>query len=142
MPRLTVLMGAPGSGKSTYASRLGTVVTTDASRGNPHLAGDVLHDAYRQINQHLAAGRDVVFDTTGANPAVRKAAVTIAKRYGAQINACVLDTPLNTCLEAQRGRAKPVAQADVRRIHDSVRGQIAGLKGEGFQNVRITRDRK
>ena len=138
MAKLTVLLGAPGAGKSTYASRMGTVVTTDASRGNPHLAGDVLHDAYRQINQHLAAGRDVVFDTTGANPAVRKAAITIAKKHGAQVNACVLDTPLKQCLEAQQGRKAPVRDADVRRIHGAIAAAVPKLKAEGFQNVRIT----
>lgn len=139
MARLTVLMGAPGAGKSTYAQRLGTVVTTDASRGNPHLAGDVLHSAYKQINEHLAAGRDVVFDTTGANPAVRKAAVSIAKKYGAKVEACVVDTSLKQCLDAQKGRTKPVADADVRRIYDSVTGAIPKLKSEGFESVRVKR---
>jgi predicted kinase len=131
-------MGAPGAGKSTYAAKHQNVVTTDR-RGSP---GEILHNAYREINEHLAAGRNVVFDTTGANPAVRTAAVTIAKKHGAQVNACVLDTPLNTCIESQRGRSRQVAEADVRRIHGEVRRQIPKLKSEGFQNVRVTRDRK
>lgn len=142
MARLTVLMGAPGAGKSTYAARLGNVVTTDACRGHAELGGEALHSAYREINQLLSQGRDVVFDTTGSNPNVRKAAVTIARKHGAQVDACVLDTPLATCLHAQRGRSNPVAEADVRRIHDAVQRQVPGLKWEGFENVRITRDRK
>jgi len=143
MARLTVLVGAPGSGKSTYAKGSGAaVVTNDGAREHGHTPADTLHNAYSKINQLLAAGKDVVFDTTGANPAVRKAAVTIAKQHGAQVSACVLDTPLNTCLEAQRGRSKPVAASDVRRIHGEVQRQISGLQGEGFQSVRITRNRK
>jgi len=140
MPRLTVLMGAPGSGKSTYAAKLGNVVTND--RNAQQAPGSVLHDSYKQINQLLAAGKDVVFDTTGANPAVRKAALSIARKHGAEASVRVLDTPLDTCLEAQRGRARPVSAAEVRRIHADVRRQIAGLKGEGFQNVEVTRDRR
>lgn len=140
MARLTVLMGAPGAGKSTYASRFAHVVTNDGRRGTP---GETLHQAYKQINQLLAQGKDVIFDTTGANAAIRKAAVSIAKKHGAQIDACVLATPVEQCLAAQKGRSVPVAAADVRRMHAAVEGSIGGLKSEGFGNVRVaTRNRR
>lgn len=142
MAKLTVLMGAPGAGKSTYASRFQNVVTNDTHCGRPDQAGETLHMAYRQINQLLAQGKDVVFDTTGANPNVRKAAVSIARKHGAQVDAHVLNTPLDTCLAAQKGRRAPVAPADVRRIHGAVEGSIRQLKSEGFANVRVTRDRR
>lgn len=138
MAKLTVLMGAPGAGKSTYAAQFQNVVSTDR-QGAP---GDILHEAYRQLNTHLGAGRDVVFDTTGANPAVRKAAVTIAKKYGAQVDACVLDTSANACVQAQKARSRPVAETEVRRIHDAIQRQVPNLKSEGFQSVRTARGRK
>jgi len=141
MARLTVLMGAPGSGKSTYASNFTNVVSNDR-RGGEAKPGEILHDAYRQINNLLAAGKDVVFDTTGANPAVRKAALSIAAKHGAQTSAVVLDTSLATCLDAQTGRARPVSGAEVCRIHADVQKQIPGLAGEGFGSVRVTRDRR
>lgn len=140
MPKLTVLMGAPGSGKSTYAKGTGAhVVTTDGARARGQSPGETLHNAYREIHTALAAGKNVVFDTTGANPAVRKAAATIAAKHGAQLAARVVDTPVGACLQAQQGRAHPVAAADVRRIHDAVRKQAAGLKGEGFRDVGFVR---
>jgi predicted kinase len=133
-------MGAPGSGKSTYAKSTGAhVVTTDAGRAGKVAPGEILHNAYREINAALAAGKNVVFDTTGANPNVRKAAATIAQKHGAQLAARVIDTPVAACLQAQAGRGRPVAAADVRRIHDSVRKQTAGLKGEGFKDVSVVR---
>ena len=139
MAKLTVLMGAPGSGKSTYAKGTGAhVVTTDGARGRLS-PGDTLHKAYSEINAALAAGKNVVFDTTGSNPAVRKAAATIAQKHGAQLAARVIDTPVASCLQAQQGRAKPVAAADVRRIHDAVRKQAAGLQSEGFRDVRVVK---
>jgi len=139
MPRLTVLMGAPGAGKSTYAKGTGAhVVTTDGARGRLS-PGDTLHKAYSEINAALAAGKNVIFDTTGSNPAVRKAAATIAQKHGAQLAARVIDTPVASCLQAQQGRAKPVAAADVRRIHDAVRKQAAGLQSEGFRDVRVVK---
>ena len=59
MPRLTVLMGAPGSGKSTYAKKSGaTVVTTDGARERGQAPGDTLHSAYSQINKLLAARQE------------------------------------------------------------------------------------
>jgi predicted kinase len=132
-------MGAPGSGKSTYAKNSGaTVVTTDGARERGQAPGDTLHNAYRQINAALAAGKNVVFDTTGANPAVRKAAATIAARHGAILEARVIDTPVNVCVQSQQGRANPVAACDVRRIHADVQKAVGGLKAEGFQNVRVT----
>jgi predicted kinase len=140
MPRLTVLMGAPGAGKSTYAKSTGAhVVTTDAGRAGRQAPGEILHNAYREINTALAAGKNVVFDTTGSNPAVRKAAATIAQKHGAQLAARVIDTPVASCLQAQSGRGHPVAAADVRRIHDAVRKQAAGLKGEGFRDVSVVK---
>ena len=133
-------MGAPGSGKSTYAKGTGAhVVTTDGARGRGQSPGETLHNAYREIHTALAAGKNVVFDTTGANPAVRKAAATIAAKHGAQLAARVVDTPVGACLQAQAGRAHPVAAADVRRIHGEVQRAAAGLKGEGFRDVSIVR---
>jgi predicted kinase len=138
MPRLTVLMGAPGSGKSTYASKFPNVVTTERTAGKS--PGEILHSAYKQINQKLAAGQDVVFDTTGANPAVRKAALSIAKKHGAQASLCVMDTPLHACLEGRRDGK--VAPSVVRRMHADVQRQIPGVHAEGFSNVRVVRDRQ
>jgi predicted kinase len=129
-------MGAPGAGKSTYAQSTGAhIVTTDTGRARGQSPGDILHSAYREINAALAAGKNVIFDTTGANPAVRKAAATIAQKHGAQLAARVIDAPVSACLQAQQGRAHPVAAADVRRIHGEVQRQARGLKGEGFRDV-------
>jgi hypothetical protein len=54
----------------------------------------------------------------------------------------VLDTPLQHCLDAQRGRSCPVSEIEVRRVHAAVPRSAAQLKQEGFANVRVTRDRK
>ena len=134
-------MGAPGSGKTTYARHAseGEIVSTDAARANPNASSDVFRDCYRQIHTLLKAGEDVVFDTTAASSNIRKAALGIARKYGAEADVHVFDPPVEACVVAQRGRAHPVPEERVRRYHADVRRQIAGLEGEGFKNVRLTR---
>jgi predicted kinase len=141
MARLTVLIGAPGSGKSTYAARAGGVVVTN-DRASAEAPGDILRDSYRQIDALLADGRNVVYDTTGANPAIRKAALTLARKHDAEAVAVVLHTPLQTCLDVQRQRARPVSGAEVRRIHADVERQIPAIAGEGFEHVWVIRGRR
>lgn len=128
-------MGAPGAGKSTYAAKFSNVVTNDQN-GTP---GEILHQSYKRVNENLAAGKDVVFDATASNPRVRKAILGIAKRHGAETAVHVLDTSAQACVDAQKGRTRPVAESDVRRIHADVQRQAPGLKKEGFGQVNVIR---
>lgn len=141
MARLTVLMGAPGAGKSTYAAgaRRGEIVSTEDARIDPRAGSEVMRGAYRRMHELLAAGEDVVFDGCAATPGARKAALGIARRHGAQADLYVFDTSVEKCVQAQRERAHPVPEATVRRYHADIRRQIPGLSHEGFASVRITR---
>ena len=139
MARLTLVMGAPGAGKSTWAHRQrdAQVVTNDrAARQAP---GSILGETYREVDRLLAAGQDVVCDATGANRAFRRGLAGIARRHGAQAVAAVVDTPLEECLRAQRGRERPVPASAVREIHGQVLRAIPHLKAEGFEEVRVIR---
>lgn len=72
MPTFTMLIGIPGSGKSTWAKeQRGTIISTDAIRHE--LFGDindqtrnaeVFDAAHTSIKCHLEAGNDVIFDAT------------------------------------------------------------------------------
>jgi predicted kinase len=141
MGRLTILMGAPGSGKSTWAGRAGRgeVVSTEGARVDPGAGREVMSAAYRRIKELLANDEDVIFDSCAASPAARKAALGIARQHGAEVDVRVFDTPVEDCLEAQRTREHPVPEETVRRYHADIRRQIPSLTSEGFQRVRITR---
>lgn len=136
-------MGAPGAGKSTWARGVqrAEIVSTEAARADPASGGETMRAAYRRIHELLAAGEDVIFDTTAATPNIRKAALGIARKYGAETDAHVFDPPVEACLAAQHGRAHPVPEEKVRRYHADIRSQIADLEREGFSSVRITRRR-
>jgi predicted kinase len=142
MARLTILMGAPGSGKSTYAAAgavPGEVVSSEGARVDPKASGDVMRAGFRRVHELLAAGEDVVFDSTAAKPSMRAALRGIARKYGAPVDVHVFDTEVEACVEAQRNRAHPVPEDVVRRYHASVRRQLPGLASEGFGSVKIMR---
>ena len=107
--RIVVLVGLPGSGKSTYLERLGAAgLSSDAIRRQ--LADDetdqTIHDRVFQtlrylLRQRLAIGRPVTYiDATNLTPQERAPYVGIGKSYGCEVEAVFFDMPLDVC----RGR--------------------------------------
>jgi predicted kinase len=142
MGRLTILMGAPGSGKSTWATSRagrGEVVSTEGARVDPSAGGEVMSGAYRRIKELLDNDEHVIFDTCAASPGARKAALRIAREHGAEVDVTVFDTPVEDCLEAQRTREHPVPDETVRRYHADIHRQIPELASEGFRRIKIIR---
>ena len=141
---LTVLMGAPGSGKSTYARRFGfRIVHNDALRSagdspHPFLIDKVYETCFHHVVAELRHGRDVVLDTTGESLKVRKRAMNLAHAFGSPAHLVVLRTDLQTCLDRQVGREYPVGEERVRKVWESVREQAEGngLEAEGWEDVK------
>jgi predicted kinase len=144
MRHLIVTMGAPGSGKSTYAAQFPYVVSTDRLRA----CGDDERDAisytfrnsYAAIKQHLALGHEVVFDTTAKHPATRQQAVRLAWKYQARATLAIFDRDVEACVRAQIARLDPVPTDEVRRIHAEIRGQLSVVRFEGWSEVIVRRE--
>ena len=145
---LVVLMGASGSGKSTFAARnfLPTeVLSSDRCRGmvaddegdqaaTPD-AFDVLHFI---AAKRLAARRLTVIDATNLRPEDRKHAIGLARRFHALPVVIALDLPEGIC--AARNRARPDRDfgAHVVRNHvGMLRRSLRGLQREGFRVVHV-----
>ena len=145
---LVVLVGASGSGKSSFARKHfkpTEVLSSDFCRG---LVSDdendqaATKDAFEVLNfiaaKRLAAGKLVVVDATNVQKEARKPLVALAREHDVLAVAIVLDLPEGVCRERNRSRpdrdfGPHVVRNQVRGLHRSLRG----LKREGFRHVAV-----
>lgn len=143
---LVVLIGASGSGKSSFAAEhfLPTeVVSSDVCRGivaddendqsaTPQ-AFELLHFI---VGKRLAAGRLTVIDATNVQPNARRELVALAREYDVLPVAVVLDMPERVCLDRNEARAdRTFGVHVVRRQRDQLRRGLKSLQREGFRIV-------
>jgi predicted kinase len=143
--RIIILVGLPGSGKSTYLERLGvTGLSSDEIRllladdvTDQTIHGRVFSTLRYLVRQRLAIGRPVTYvDATHLTPSERRPYVKIAKKYGCQIEVMFFNVPLEACLDRNRARARVVPE-------DAMRVMAAKLVPpsveEGFSRVTVVR---
>src|SRR5579872_4146695 len=145
---LVVLIGASGSGKSTFAARhfLPTeILSSDAYRAivgddpNDQTVTPAAFDALHHIaGLRLALGRLAVVDATNVKPQDRAALVHIARQHDVLPVAVVLNVDERLCI--QRNAARPDRQFGpqvVRNHVQQLRRGLRGLQREGFRQVVI-----
>src|SRR5437660_3791586 len=116
--RIVVLVGLPGSGKSTYLEQAGSGgLSSDAIR--KLLADDetdqsihvqVFQTLRYLLEQRLAIGREVTYiDATNLTPEERRQYIEIGRAQQCEIEAVFFDVPLEVCRErnARRHRVVP-----------------------------------
>ena len=147
---LVVLIGATGSGKSTFARahfKPTEVISSDFCRGlvaddeNDQSATPAAFALLRFIAaQRLAAGRLTVIDATNVQPEARRDLVTVAREHDVLPVAIVLDLPEDLC--AQRNKERPGRDFGphvLRRQRGQLRRGLRGLGREGFRAVHVLR---
>jgi protein phosphatase len=146
---LVLLIGASGSGKSTFASRhfdADALVSSDQLRGA--LAGDEADqqatDAafgwlHQWLDARLAAGALAVVDATNVEWMRRAELLGRARHYGRPAIAIAFDLPLDLCLARNAARRRTVRAPIVRRQHDELRRSLDRLDLEGFRAVHVLR---
>ncbi|WP_299448142.1 LLM class flavin-dependent oxidoreductase [uncultured Phycicoccus sp.] len=135
-PALVLLVGAPGSGKSTWAAgrfRDVEIVSSDALRavvGSGTADLDASDDAFRLLDQIVEGrtrrGLTVVVDTLGLDPDRRATWAAAARRSSLPTVAVVLDTPASVCRSRNAGRDRPVP----RRVLDAQLGRVREVPDE------------
>ena len=147
---LVVLIGASGSGKSTFAAAHFApteVISSDFCRGlvaddenDQSASGDAFELLHFIASKRLAAGRLTVIDATNVQPEGRKELIRLAREHDVLPVAIVLDLPEQVC--ASRNAVRPERMFGpqvIRRQRDQLRRSLRGLEREGFRRVHVLR---
>jgi polynucleotide kinase-phosphatase len=145
---LVVLVGASGSGKSTFAAtHFGPfeTVSSDFFRGlvsndeNDQAATPAAFEALRfVVGKRLDAGLLTVVDATNVQPDARRSLVALAREHDVLPVAVVLDVPQSVCVERNAARSDRTFGASVvKRQHDQLRRSLKNLGKEGFRRVHV-----
>ncbi len=145
---LVVLIGASGSGKSTFARRNFQpfeILSSDFCRGlvsddenNQAASSDAFDVLYYIAAKRLAVGKLTVIDATNVYPEDRKKLLALAREYHFFSVAIAFNLPEELCY--QRNQQRPDRQFGshvVRRHTQFMKRSLRGLEKEGFRYVYI-----
>lgn len=143
---LVVLIGASGSGKSTFAARHFApteVISSDHCRAlvvddetDQSISGDAFDLVKAIAEKRLKHRRLTVIDATNVRAADRKGWIELARRWHALPVAVVIDPGVDTCFARNKARAnRDFGVGVVQRMTSEIRKGLGGLQREGFRQV-------
>lgn len=153
MPHLILLIGLPGSGKSTLTRNLvqqcskRRVISTDAIRsqlfGNESIQGswlrierEITHQFQQTVRQILMGEiSEGIYDATNAVRKQRREAISLAFTCGfTHITGIWVRTPLWLCVKRNRQRDRYVPESIIFRMHRRLMAAPPNLE-EGFYRL-------
>jgi len=150
-PSLVVLVGAAGSGKSTFAARWfapSEILSSDAFR--EILTGDAADQRatktafsiiHREVTKRLAAGRTVVVDATNVEASARRQLLARAQFANVPAIAIVFALPRDVVLARNASRPGRVVESQIVERHlERLDVILPTIADEGFAVVAVLRD--
>lgn len=143
MNRLVILVGIPGSGKTTLAQKLigrgyecfnadsirKELYGTEAEQGDPQKVFTIF---FKRLDEALNRGVDIVIDNTNLNAKQRKPILDrAAKANYKDIQLWLLDVPLDICLERNKARDRTVSEDIVANMFIELSRSGRPKKNEG-----------
>ena len=144
MPKLYVMVGIPGSGKSTYAevnlSQSATIFSSDKLRGE--LLGDegnqdnkdlIFSTLYSRARDCLLSGKDAVIDATNVNKFERARVLENFKDIDDLVKVAIfVNTPLEECISRNKNRSRVVPEKVIRDFYSRLEIPV---EDEGFNSI-------
>jgi polynucleotide kinase-phosphatase len=145
---LVVLIGASGSGKSSFARKhfkATEIVSSDICRGivsddenNQAATTDAFELLHYIVAKRLKRGLLTVVDATNVQPESRKHLIQLAREYHVLPVALVLDMPEKVCYERNNLRPdRNFGKHVIAQHRQQLRKSLRHLKYEGFRHVHI-----
>lgn len=124
IPQMVMMVGLPGSGKSTYAKKhYPNAIIHSSDDLREELFGDADYQSdneklfvelHRRIRRDLRAGKDVVYDATNINSRRRRAFLKDLPEC--RKKAVIVVEPYEVCLKRNEQRERKVPIASIRRM--------------------------
>lgn len=146
-PKFIMLVGIPGSGKSTHAKNLihttnGVHLSSDSIRaelygdestqGNPSEVFEIMH---KRTLEALANGNNVIYDATNITRKDRASIMSKIPKY-VETECHIVWAPIETCIERDSKRQRTVGKEVIDRM---LKRFQAPYYDEGFDSIEIFR---
>lgn len=144
--RIAVLVGLPGSGKTTWVEKQGgRALSSDAIRGlllgdeTDQSGNDRVFLTLRYLLRHrLALGREVTYiDATNLTPDERRQYIEIGRAFGCEMEAVFFDVPLEVCRARNAARHRVVPEEAMTKLAAKL---TAPTEAEGFGKLTVVRE--